>query len=112
MNEVLSIDFIKTKIIELLPITFTEIYDTQLEVLIGGAINKLKNEGVPINAKDKNGNLFFTECEGNYETYDYIICLSYQILKDMDYDVDMNFMTEQYITRVNTLRCNISMRQH
>lgn len=111
MSEVLSMDFIKTKVIELLPITFNELYDTQLEILIGGAINKLKNEGVPINAKDKCGNLFFTECEDNYATYDYIVCLSYQLLKDMDYDVDMNFMTEQYITRVNTLRCNISMRQ-
>lgn len=111
MSEVLSREYIKTHIIDILPIADSDLYIGQLDILIGGAINKLKNEGVHIDAQDKEGNYFFTEEEDNYQTDDYMICVAYQVLKDMDYDVDMNFMTEQYITRVNTLRCNISMKQ-
>lgn len=111
MSEVLSIEYIKTHIIDILPIADSDLYIRQLDILIGGAINKLKNEGVHIDAKDKEGNYFFTEEEDNYQSADYMVCVAYQVLKDMDYDVDMNFMTEQYITRVNTLRCNISMKQ-
>lgn len=105
----LSRDYIKTQAKKILPIDETDIFDDQLDILVGGAISKLDSEGLDIAAKDKNDDYIFTE--ENNKTYDYICCVAYQILKDMDLDVDMNFMTEQYITRVGTLRCYVSMRQ-
>lgn len=108
MSSVITYDFILPKIKTLLP--FIEegdtFYDNQLTILIKGAISKLRGEGVDINATLKNGDYIFTE--DNYQSDDYIICLAYQVLKDMDFDTDYNFMTEQYITRVNTLRCFIT----
>lgn len=106
---VLTNAYIKTQVKKILPIGNTNIFDDQLDILIGGAISKLISEGVDINAVDKDGNNIFEE--GGDKGYDYIICVGYQILKDMDLDVDMNFMTEQYITRIGTLRCYISMKQ-
>ena len=106
---VLTKDYVKTQVKKILPLGDTTIYDDKLDILIAGAISKLRTEGVPIDAKDKAGNYFFTE--GSNEAYDYCICISYQCMKDMDFDVDMNFMTEQYITRIGTLRCYISMKQ-
>lgn len=102
-------DYIATQVKKILPIGDTDIFDDQLEILIGGAISKMDTEGIDINATDKDGNLIFAE--GSDKAYDYIICIGYQLLKDMDLDVDMNFMTEQYITRIGTLRCYISMKQ-
>lgn len=112
MSGVISIDAIKSQIITLLPFTedSEDFYDNQLDILIKGAISKLRGEGVDIEAQDSNGDYFFTE--DSYNTSDYIVCLAYQILKDMDFDVDYNFMTEQYITRVNTLRCFITAKQN
>lgn len=106
---VLTKDYVIQKVKTILPIGETDIFDDQLDILVGGAISKLVSEGIDIEAKDKNGDYLFQE--DNNKAYDYIICVGYQVLKDMDLDVDMNFMTEQYITRVGTLRCYISMRQ-
>lgn len=106
---VITNDYVKTEVKKILPIGETDIFDDQLDILVGGAISKLVSEGVDINAKDKEGNYIFEE--GNNKAYDYIICVGYQILKDMDLDVDMDFMTEQYITRIGTLRCYVSMKQ-
>ena len=106
---VLTKDYVIKKVKTILPIGETDIFDDQLDILVGGAISKLVSEGIDIEAKDKNGDYLFQE--DNNKAYDYIICVGYQVLKDMDLDVDMNFMTEQYITRVGTLRCYISMKQ-
>lgn len=100
--------YIKTQLKKILPIGDTEIFDDQLDILIGGAVSKLISEGVDINATDREGNYFFEE--GGDRAYDYIICIGYQVLKDMDLDVDVNFLTEQYITRIGTLRSYISMK--
>lgn len=107
---VLSNSYVMTQVRKILPLGDTDIYDDKLQILIAGAISKLSSEGVPIDAKDKNGNSIFEE--GSNISFDYCICISYQIMKDMDFDVDMNFMTEQYITRIGTLRCFISTKQH
>ena len=113
---VLTADTVKAKVIEILPISDSTIYDSQLNILVSGAISKLGNEGVWIDAKDKNGDYIFVDGTGDgespYAGNDYCVCIGYQVMKDLDsYDLDMNYMTEQYITRVNTLRCNISMKQ-
>ena len=106
---VLSNNYVMTQVKKILPLGDTDIYDDKMVILVAGAISKLRSEGVPIDAKDKEGNFFFQE--GSNLTFDYCICIAYQVLKDMDLDVDMNFMTEQYITRINTLRCYITMKQ-
>ena len=105
----LTNDYIKAQVKKILPIGDTNIFDDQLDILVGGAVSKLNSEGIDMLAKDKQGNNIFEQ--GNDKAYDYIVCAGYQILKDMDLDVDMNFMTEQYITRINTLRCYVSMKQ-
>lgn len=105
----LTNEYIKDQVKKILPIGGTDIFDDQLDILVGGAISKLESEGLSVNAKDKNGDDIFTDADNR--SYDYIICVAYQLLKDLDLDVDMNFMTEQYITRVGTLRCYVSMRQ-
>lgn len=108
----IDINYIMPKVMTLLPFVDnyidSAIYDEKVKILIPGAISKLRGEGVDIEAKDKEGNYFFVEDRDI--TQDYIICLTYQVLKDMDFDTDYNFMTEQYITRVNTLRCYITAK--
>ena len=106
---VLTDSYVMTNVKKILPIDDTTIFDDQLDILVGGAISKMESEGIPIDAKDKGGNYLFEE--GTRKSKDYIVCIGYQILKDMDLDVDMNFMTEQYITRINTLRCYVGMKQ-
>ena len=125
----LTKDVVINEVKELLPIEadLTDVFDKKINSLVGGAISKLKQEGVDIEAKDKDGNYIFaydvvqnTNSQGNnVETIvlnndadNYVVCVSYQLMKDLDYDVDMDFMTEQYITRIGTIRCNITMRQH
>jgi len=105
----LTNQYIESQVKKILPIGDTDIFNDQLEILVGGSISKLISEGLDIDAKDSSGNNIFTE--GDNRTYDYICCVAYQVLKDLDLDVDMNFMTEQYITRVGTLRSYVSMRQ-
>ena len=109
MADALTNDYIKTQVKKILPIGDTTIFDDQLDILVGGAVSKLVSEGLDRDAVDRDGNMLFTQ--GDNRSYDYIVCVAYQVLKDMDLDVDMNFMTEQYITRVGTLRCYVSMRQ-
>lgn len=112
---VLTPTTIKSKVTQLLPIHEVSVYDSQLDILISGAISKLWNEGLPINAMDKNGIPYFSDGTGDgespYAGNDYCVCVAYQLMKDMDFDIDANFMTEQYITRVNTLRCNLRLVQ-
>ena len=91
----LSNDYIVENITKLLPVD-SSLYEDQLNVIVGGAINKMKNEGVD--------NIFD---EGTGEAFDYIICLSYQVASDLDLDVDLSRLMAQYITRVNTLRLNV-----
>lgn len=77
-----------------LPIYDSTLYADQLNILVQGAIHKLEAEGV--------SNSF------DYQTpeyYDYITCLRYQVASDMDLDIDLARLKEQYVTRVNTLRC-------
>ena len=105
----LTNEYIKSQVKKILPLGETDLYDDQLDILVGGAISKMVSEGLDVEAKDKQGNEIFTE--GNNRTFDYITCVAYQCLKDLDLDIDMNFMTEQYITRVGTLRCYVSMKQ-
>lgn len=105
----LSNEYIQSQVIKVLPIGETDIFDDQLDILIGGAVSKMISEGVDVEAKDKEDNDLFVE--GSNRSKDYIMCIAYQLIKDMDLDVDVNFLTEQYITRVGTLRCYVSMRQ-
>ena len=106
---VIDSTYIMTNVKKLLPLGNTEIFDDQLDILIGGAINKLLGEGIDINAKDKNGADIFEQ--GSNIAKDYVICVSYQLMKDLDYDVNMDYLTEQYITRIGTMRCYITMKQ-
>lgn len=105
----LTNQYIKDQVKKILPIGDTNIFDDQLDILVGGAVSKLISEGLDNSATDIYGEELFTE--GDNRSYDYIICVAYQCLKDMDLDVDVNFLTEQYITRINTLRSYVSMRQ-
>lgn len=106
---VIDSTYIMTNVKKLLPLGNTEMFDDQLDILIGGAINKLIGEGIDINAKDKGGNDIFVP--GSNIAKDYVICVSYQLMKDLDYDVNMDYLTEQYITRIGTMRCYITMKQ-
>lgn len=82
---------------KVLPIYNTTLYDDQLTILVSGAIAKLKNEGV---------DNVFNQGSDNY--YDYLVCVRYQVACDMDLDIDISRLKEQYITRVNTLRCTLN----
>lgn len=111
---VLTKEVVKAKVLDILPVVDAETMDNMLDILVGGAISKLRREGVPINAKYPNGEPYFTDGTGTNEEVsqengnDYVICVSYQVLKDMDStETDMNYLTEQYITRVNTIRCSL-----
>ena len=95
----LTDDFIKGQVKELLPVNST-IYDNQLNALIKGAKSKLKIEGVD--------NVFY---DTEDDAYNYVICIAYQIAKDMDFDLDIVKIEEQYITRVNELRTHLLVRQ-
>lgn len=106
---VLTPNYVKGKVKTLLPLGDTDLYDEKFDLLISAAISKLRAEGLDIEAKDKDGEYFFQE--DSYMGNDYIATISYQILKDIDYDADMNYLTEQYITRANTIRCYITSKQ-
>ena len=98
---VATIDQIVTDVKQVLPIYNTTLYDEQLNILVHGAVSKLKNEGI--------SNQF--EYKSN-EYYDYLTCIRYQVALDMDLDIDMERLKAQYITRVNTLRCTLNQRQN
>lgn len=96
-----TIDQIVDDVKQVLPIYDTDLYDEQLYIIVQGAIGKLENEGVP------------NEFEyGSFKYYDYLSCIRYQAACDMDLDIDLERLKEQYITRVNTLRCSLRQRQH
>lgn len=91
----LSNEYIRDKVVTLLPID-SDMYEAQLDILVGGAISKLLNEGI-IND--------FTEGENN--ALDYCVCVAYQVALDLDLDLDIARLEKQYITRVNTLRLSL-----
>lgn len=98
---VATIDQIVADVKQVLPIYDTTLYNEQLNILVQGAVSKLKNEGI--------SNQF------EYQTsayYDYLTCIRYQVALDMDLDIDMERLKAQYITRVNTLRCTLNQRQN
>ena len=90
---VATISQITSDVKQVLPIYDTTLYDTELTMLVQGAMHKLEKEGV--------GNIF------DYQTpayYDYLTCIRYQVACDMDLDIDIERLKAQYITRVTTLR--------
>lgn len=96
---VATIDQIIADVKTVLPIYDTSLYDADLNIIVNGAVAKLKDEGVD--------NVF------DYQTpdyYNYLTCVRYQVASDMDLDIDLERMKAQYITRVNTLRCSLSQR--
>lgn len=97
----LSSSYITNKVKVLLGIEDTTLYDARLEMLVGGAISKLENEGIE-NVFDEGSNLAF----------DYLICVSYQVALDLNLDIDLQTFYVQYITRVNELRCSIKAKQN
>lgn len=105
----LSEDYVFEKVKTILPMGDTDLFDDQLRLLVSGAISKMRIEGADIDAVDKEGEFLFQD--NNVLGNDYIVCLSYQIMKDMDYDANYNYLTEQYITRVNTIRCYIASKR-
>lgn len=95
-----NIDQIVEDVKKVLPIyEETTIYDEQLTMLVQGAISKMESEGVP---------LMFEQGSNPY--YDYLTCLRYQVASDMDLDIDLSRLKEQYLTRMNTLRCSLKQK--
>ncbi len=93
-----TIDQIVDNVKSVLPIyEDTDAYDVQLNILVAGAISKLEMEGVPNNFE-----------YGSNDYYNYLTCIGYQVALDMDLDIDMERLKEQYITKVNTLRCSLN----
>lgn len=82
---------------KVLPIYDTDSYDEQLKIVVGGAIHKLEIEGV--------ANTFEYD---SIAYYDYLTCIRYQVAMDLDLDIDINRLREQYLARVNTLRCMLN----
>ena len=82
-----------------LPIYDTSLYDEDLNIIVNGAVAKLKDEGV--------ANVFDYQSP---DYYNYITCVRYQVASDMDLDIDLERLKAQYITRVNTLRCTLSQK--
>lgn len=96
---VATIDQLVNDVKQVLPIYDTTLYDAELNIIVQGAIHKMEIEGVPN--------------EFDYQTpayYDYLTCLRYQVASDMDLDIDIDRLKQQYITRLNTLRCSLSQR--
>lgn len=71
----------------------TTLYDERLTIVVGGAVNKLENEGV--------SNIYE---EDSNSAYDYILCVAYLAAIDLDLITDYNRLYTQYITRAVTLR--------
>ena len=104
----LSNDFMLEKVKILLNIDDTDLYDERLDLLIGGAVSKLATEGIP------NGDLFNDEDNEHplsNLSKDYLICIAYQVGLDLNLDIDLQTFYVQYMTRVGTLRCNVSLLQ-
>lgn len=94
-----TIDQIIKDVKSVLPIANTDMYEADLNIFVNASISKLESEGIP--------NVF------EYETsayYDYVTCIRYQVACDLDLDIDIERLKEQYITRANTLRCSLSRK--
>lgn len=105
----LSSNYLQRKVKVLLGIDDTDLYDERLDILVGGAVNKLKSEGI------ENGDMFVEPSEGEPASdlcKDYLICVSYQVALDLNLDIDLQTFYVQYITRVNELRCSIKRQQN
>lgn len=89
-------EYVKANVLKLLPID-SELYEDKVDILVDGAMNKLKNEGVDSINIDSDTSA----------SLDYCICVSYQVAMDIDADVDHARLMQQYITRVNTLRTSL-----
>lgn len=92
----LSKDYVINKVISLLPIDSNS-YNEQVDILVQGAMSKLKSEGVD--------SIYIEEDDSN--ALDYCVCVAYQVSMDIDADVDYERLAKQYVTRVNTLRTNL-----
>lgn len=105
----LSTNYLMEKTKVLLGIDDTDLYDERLDILIGGAINKLANEGVANDDRFADG----TDEEPLSDlSKDYLVCISYQVALDLNLDIDLQTFYVQYITRVNELRCSIKPQQN
>ena len=104
----LQVTTILAKLKQILPIGDTNAYDGQLITLIKGSMSKLNSEGVKNIYEEPS-----QDTDVSDEASEYIICIAYQVSKDMDFEIDSSRLEEQYITRVNTLRTNQShMKAH
>lgn len=92
----LSKDYVIGKVSSLLPID-SDLYINQVDILVDGAMSKLKNEGIDCDLIE----------EDTPSALDYCICASYQVAMDIDAEVDHSRLMQQYITRVNTLRTSL-----
>lgn len=102
--------FLLNKVKVLLGIEDTTLYDERLDLLVGGAVNKLAVEGVENDftlGEDDNGDLTVV----TPLIKDYLICLSYQVALDLNLDIDLQTFYVQYLTRVNQLRCSSKLSQ-
>ena len=61
----LTKEYIKSQVKKILPIGETDIYDDQLDILVGGAVSKLVSEGLDNGAEDKEGNAIFTDADNH-----------------------------------------------
>lgn len=96
---VATVDQLIADVKQVLPIYDTTAYDSSLNIIVQGAMHKMEMEGVP--------NSFDYQTPGYY---DYLTCLRYQVASDMDLDIDIDRLKQQYITRLNTLRCSLSQQ--
>lgn len=103
----LSNSYLQNKVKVLLSIEDTTLYDARLEILVGGAVSKLENEGIENDFNEPAEN----EALDNL-AMDYLICISYQVALDLNLDIDLQTFYVQYITRVNTLRCSKKAKQN
>lgn len=89
----LSNEYLLKKCKAMLNMSDTTLYDERLTIVVGGAVNKMTNEGIS-NIYDEDSN----------EAYDYILCVTYLAALDLDLITDYNRLYTQYITRAVTLR--------
>lgn len=98
---VATIDQIIFDVKSVLPIADTDMYDTQLNILVNASISKLEDEGIP--------NVFEYESS---DYYNYLTCVRYQVACDLDLDIDIEKLEKLYITRANTLRCSLNRKSN
>ena len=73
----------------------TTAYDMKIMMLTSAAKSKLKNEGIP----------YFEKTAENNDIYmDYAVCISCQVAKDLDIDVDLDKLDRLYLQRLIPLK--------